>query len=78
MSSSGSARKHASICTAVLFLITGLSGLILVVVHPAHGAGMSHASIMIKHIHEIAAVPFLIAALVHACFNRKILARYFS
>ncbi|HPQ55394.1 MAG TPA: DUF4405 domain-containing protein [Spirochaetota bacterium] len=76
MSLSISSRKNVSLWTAVLFLITGISGIILLFTHAGHGSGHHTSSFVLKHIHEIAAVPFTIFAIVHVCFNWKVLVRY--
>ena len=72
-----SARKVISKYTAVLFIVTGLSGIILLAVHPVHGQAATPASIIVKHIHEAASVPFTVAALLHACVNWRVLVNYF-
>jgi len=78
MKSSVKTRKIISKWTAILFLATGLSGLLLMVTHPGHGSGASQAFIISKHIHELAAIPFLIIAASHIYYNRETLLRYFS
>lgn len=77
MSSDAVKRKRVSACTAILFLLTGVSGLILLIAHPAHGSGQSGTFFIWKHIHEIAAIPFLFAAIIHIYINGTALKRYF-
>lgn len=74
---SSTARKNISIWTAVLFLITGATGIILLFVHPGRGADHANTGFIIKHIHEIAALPFTLIAAVHVCFNWKTLVKHF-
>ena len=77
MSQSAAARKFVSKWIAVLFILTGVSGVILLAAHPGRGQGVSHAVVIWKHIHELSAILFLITALIHIYFNGKILVRYF-
>ena len=77
MSSSNTARRTVSMWTAVLFLVTGGSGLILFFIHGGHGSGGHHSSFSVKHIHEMASLLFIIFALIHAGLNWKVLVKYF-
>ena len=77
MSQSAAARKLVSRWIAILFILTGVSGVILLAAHPGHGQGVSHAVVIWKHIHEISAIVFLFIALIHIYFNGKTLVRYF-
>lgn len=78
MKSSPKARKTISKWTALLFVATGVSGLILMLAHPGHGSGASQLFIISKHIHELAAIPFLLIAAFHIYYNWDTLIRYFS
>jgi len=78
MKSSVNSRKKISIFTAVLFTVTGASGVLLLLAHPGHGQNASSAFIISKHIHEIAAIPFLLFAAVHIYYNGKTLLNYFT
>lgn len=76
MSISNTTRRAVSLWTAILFLITGISGIVLLFTHAGHGHGQHNSSYVLKHIHEIAAVPFTFLALFHGCCNWKVLVRY--
>lgn len=77
MTSSAAKRKLVSAGTAILFAITGISGIIIILAHGERGISPSEFYLFWKHLHEFAAVPFLIIALIHACLNGKTLIRYF-
>jgi len=76
MTSSLKTRKTVSILTAVLFLLTGISGLLIMVSHSVRGQGVSQTFIISKHIHEPAAILFLLITVIHICYNGKTLFRY--
>lgn len=78
MPSSAAKRKLISTGTALLFALTGISGIIIILTHGERGLAPSEFYLFWKHLHEFSAVPFLIIAIIHACLNGRTLIRYFK
>ncbi len=78
MTTSVTARKAVSKWTAVFFLVTGVSGLILLFTHSGHTGSLSEAFIVGIHIHKYVSILFLVTAMLHITFNWKTLIRYFK
>ena len=68
-------RRFVSVMTLCTFLMTGISGLVLLF---SHGPGPSGAMINWKGMHEIACIFFAVFGAWHLVLNFKVLCRYFT
>ncbi|MFC1840255.1 hypothetical protein ACFL1N_11785, partial [Thermodesulfobacteriota bacterium] len=71
-----SIRRFVSVMTLCTFLITGFSGLVLLLSHESHAPG----GILVnwKGIHEIVCIFFVIIGIWHFILNFKVLCTYFT
>ena len=70
-------RKIVSIVLTVIFIVVSITGIQLLLEHAMHE--MRHTSgihLIVRHIHEIAGIVFIISGLIHLKLNLKAILSY--
>ena len=71
-------RRFVSVMTLCMFLVTGISGMVLLLSHGHPAPGSSGVLFKWMGMHEIGCVFFLIFGIWHLVLNFKIMLRYFT